>query len=107
MDDLVARVHGDVYFRNAESVTLTLPVGTGAFYFYVEPDYGTHTFTAVAQDSTTSGSISIGWEGGAKYFGFYGTAGDSIQSIVITAASGTDSFAVGEFGLPRCRRTFP
>ena len=37
---------GDVYYSDgATSQTITLPPGTGAFYFYVEPDpFALHTF---------------------------------------------------------------
>ena len=36
--------------------------------------------------------------GGAKYFGFYGTGGATIDSITVTT-SDTLGFAVGEFGI--------
>ncbi len=59
---------------------MTLPSGTGAFYFYAEPNaFSTFTVQAVAQDGTTSGPVPVDGAGGARYLGFYGTGGARVQ----------------------------
>jgi hypothetical protein len=53
--DLEQRVHGDVYGTGATGsfVTLLLPTGTQAFYFYAEPSLvGPFTFTVTANDGS-------------------------------------------------------
>jgi hypothetical protein len=96
---------GDVYdtFNAASAtptqVTITLPAGTNAFYFYAEPQqFAVFSVQATAQDGTTSGPIDVQGEGGAQYFGFYGTGGATLSSITVTTADPT-GFAVGEFGI--------
>jgi hypothetical protein len=80
-------------------ITITLPSGTNAFYFYAEPvQFAILTVTATAQNGTTSGAVSVNGEGGAKYFGFYGTGGMTVSSITVTS-SDNFGFAVGEFGI--------
>jgi hypothetical protein len=74
------------------------PAGTGAFYFYAEPNaFGTFNITA------TSGGVPVAQltEGnsGANYFGFYGTGGDTFSSIIVTFDQGAGGGAVGEFGI--------
>ncbi|MFP4057814.1 MAG: PEP-CTERM sorting domain-containing protein [Candidatus Brocadiia bacterium] len=88
---------GDVYStQGATDVTMTLPAGTTAFYFYAEPNpYELWTITATAQDGTSIVQDVHG-SSGAKYFGFYGTGGDMVASVAVE--SDTD-FAVGEFGI--------
>jgi len=91
-----------VYFTNyAPAVTLTMPADTGAFYFYVEPNtFAEFAFEAVAQDGTSSGTVMAHGSAGAKYFGFYGTGGDTVDSIAVTNTDGGASgFSVGEFGI--------
>jgi hypothetical protein len=95
---------GDVYFTtqnaNPDTTTLTLPAGTGAFYFYAEPEeFGVSNISATAQDGTTSGSVGVEGAFGAQYFGFYGTGGDTIASVTITADPAANGFAIGEFGI--------
>src|SRR5580658_8338703 len=54
------RYKGDVYVAGAKSVTITLPAGANAFYFYAEPNqYMTFTMTATTSAGTTSGPISV------------------------------------------------
>jgi hypothetical protein len=92
---------GDVYFTGTGvlSLTLTLPVSTPAFYFYVEPnDFSTFTVTAIA-DGIAGTATSVTGASGAKYFGVYGTGGSTISSIVVSTDAGADGFAVGEFGI--------
>jgi hypothetical protein len=92
---------GDVYYDLGTTLTMTLPAGTGAFYFYLEPvSFGTFTFEAVAQDGTTSGPVSVAGNSGAKYFGFYGTGGAAIKTIEVTnTGASSEGFAVGEFAV--------
>jgi hypothetical protein len=93
---------GDVYFRDGLTVTLSLPSGTKAFYFYANPNNPvTHTITAVAQDGTTSGPITILPTAGvaANYFGFSATGTDTLSSITVTTSVGATGFGVGEFGI--------
>jgi hypothetical protein len=79
--------------------TITLPSGTTAFYFYAEPNqFQVLTIQATAQDGTTSGPVSVDGNGGAKYFGFYGTGGATISTITVTTPD-TLGFAIGEFGI--------
>jgi hypothetical protein len=91
---------GDVYVTDGNSVTLTMPPDTGAFYLYVEPNFfGEFVFEAVANDGTTSGPISVEGFAGAAYFGFY-AAGGALNSITVTNSdAGAGGFAVGEFGI--------
>jgi len=93
---------GDVYFTNyGAEVTLTMPADTGAFYFYAEPNtFADFAFEAVAQDGTSSGEVIINGSYGAKYFGFYGTGGDTVDSITVTNTDGGASgFSVGAFAI--------
>jgi hypothetical protein len=89
---------GDVYWnQGGGDITLTMPSGTGAFYLYAEPDaFGVETVTATAQDGTAV-TQSVDGNGGASYFGFYGTAGDQIVSITVSDPS--NDFAIGQFGI--------
>jgi hypothetical protein len=98
---------GDVYDDSAVNtgaavpaqVTISLPAGTNAFYFYAEPvNFSDFTITATAQNGTTSNPVTVNGNAGAKYFGFYGTGGVTLASITVTATD-TDGFAVGEFGI--------
>ena len=95
---------GSVYFTGGgvNSMTFTLPPETRAFYFYSLPNtFGTYSMEATAQDGTTSGPISVtsSLAGEAKYFGFYTLGGVEISQIEVTAQTGTNGFAVGEFGI--------
>lgn len=94
---------GDVYYGNGLVQTITLPAGTGAFYFYAEPDqYGTFSIQATAQDGTASPIIPVLSDpnvGGASYFGFYNTNGVPLTSITVTNLSGGSSVAIGEFAI--------
>jgi hypothetical protein len=94
---------GDVYGTDSSTdvstVTITLPTGTPAFYFYAEPNQlAVLTITATGDDGTTSGPISVNGNGGAKYFGFYGLGGATVSSITVTTNDPL-GFAVGEFGI--------
>ena len=91
---------GDVYWTNTGStITITLPAGTGAFYLYAEPNaLSPFDVQATAQDGTTSGAILVDGNGGAQYFGFYGTGGATIATVTVTTAD-TTGLGVGEFGI--------
>ncbi len=87
---------GPVFWIHANTGTLSLPPGTGAFEFYAEPDsFGTMTITATTDTGATSGPISVVGDAGATGFGFFASSGENIASIKIET---TDSdFSVGEF----------
>jgi hypothetical protein len=90
---------GDVYWTTGSTITITLPAGTRAFYFYAEPNtFDVFEVTATAQDGTTSGPIQVQGNSGAKYFGFYATGTPNIESIMVTTTD-TTGFGVGEFGI--------
>jgi subtilase family serine protease len=96
---------GDVYWQNANeggstTLTLTLPTGTRAFYFYAEPnEFETFDLQATAQNGTTSGPLQVYGDSGAQYYGFYANGkGENIRKITISC---NDDFAVGEFGIAR------
>jgi hypothetical protein len=94
---------GSVYFEGFNDLRITLPSGTKAFYFYLEPDFfGTWKVTATA-DGASSGPVKVTSskkKGGAKYFGFFAeTPGANVTSIYITIPAAAMGFAVGEFGI--------
>ncbi|MFQ5740474.1 MAG: hypothetical protein ACE5JX_15820 [Acidobacteriota bacterium] len=90
---------GDVYYTGGPtSQTLTLPAGTQAVYFYIEPNpFSVQTFTAQAfgtSGSASSGAFQADGNGGAVYVGVFVTDGSELTRIEI---SGSTDFAVGEF----------
>jgi hypothetical protein len=90
---------GDVYWTTGSTITMTLPAGTRAFYFYAEPNtFAVFDVTATAQDGTTSGPIQVQGNSGATYFGFYATGTPNIESITVTTTD-TTGLGVGEFGI--------
>jgi hypothetical protein len=94
--------NGALYFSNSGATeTLTLPAGTQAFYFYVESNYYTtsFTYTAVTNSGATSTPVVVAGGGGGHGFAFHSTAGESITSITITGEGlNGGGFAVGQFG---------
>jgi len=103
---------GDVYWFDeltyGNSLTMTLPGGTTAFYLYVEPDFfGTFAFGFSAGGGVLE--IAIDGEGGAQGVGFYTDDPavwlDSviIQKVVTDPndpfADFSNGFGVGEFGI--------
>jgi len=98
---------GDVYAATSGSVTLTLPPGTDAFYFYAEPaQFMTFSMTATSDNGTSSGAIPVAGSSGAQYFGFYTTASDALKTITVSGED-PDGFAVGEFGISSCGYASP
>jgi hypothetical protein len=90
---------GDVYYTGgATSQTITLPSGTGAVYFYVEPNpFSVQTCQATATGSSgtaSTGPISVDGSSGAKYIGFYEEKG-SISGVKVSCST---DFATGEYG---------
>ena len=93
---------GDVYYDSGTTLTMSLPSGTGAFYFYAEPNaFATFTVQAVAQDGTASGPVAVNGAGGATYLGFYGTGGAQVRTVTVTTDAAAQGFAVGEFGVAK------
>ena len=101
---------GDVYIANFPpqggnpNVTVTLPAGTGAFYFYATPISGSYSIQATANDGTTSGPILINATNvshPATYYGFYASAGCVLTSISITTTTtgAGAELVIGEFGI--------
>ncbi|MDP2955967.1 MAG: hypothetical protein Q8N53_06080, partial [Longimicrobiales bacterium] len=88
---------GNVYpTGGSKTQTITLPAGTKAFYFYVEPNpFSLQTFQVVAQPGdVSSGSFSAHGSSGAVYVGVFDRGG-TITSVTIT---GSTDFATGEYG---------
>jgi hypothetical protein len=101
--------NGDVYAvglpTSTDTMVMTLPAGTRAFYFYAEGNAcTTQNVTATSQDGATSGPVSITTDcsgpSEAPYFGFYSTAADPIDTITVTNDSGSGyGTIVAEFGI--------
>lgn len=99
--------NGEVFVNstNATTIDLTEPANPGtniltAFDFYVQPnDSNVYTITVTANGSSTPITLSqsVDGHGGAKYFGFYATDGDTFSNISISADLGAQGFATGEF----------
>jgi hypothetical protein len=94
--------NGDVYYSASDkSITMTMPEGTSAFYFYAQPNsFSMHTISVNVNDGINAGiEINQDVEGyqGASYYGFYGTDGSMVSSITVTCE--TADFAIGEFGI--------
>ncbi len=88
---------GDIYWTKlAKSVELTLPVQTGAFYFYAQPKTGSGEVDITAISNGTVVSQDVTSDGGAAYFGFYADGTDTVSTIIINSDI---DFAVGEFGI--------
>ena len=92
---------GDVYDTGtASNVALTLPAGTKAFYFYVEPTlYDYFDVIATANSGAAEIDHDVHGYGRALFYGFYATGGDTITSITISTTPDADGMAIGEFGI--------
>lgn len=94
---------GEVYSNaGATTTTITLPFGIGAFDLYVEPNTFNLFEIAVraVNGTTTTLSQLVDGLGGAQYFGFYSTDGDSISSITVSDRSGGNA---GGFAMAQMR----
>jgi hypothetical protein len=93
---------GDVYYTDVlvQSVLLTLPSNTAAFYFYAEPAgmLVTYTITATAQSGIYISQPMNGSDGACGY-AFWADGGDTISTINVQCPVNTSGFAVGEFGI--------
>lgn len=96
---------GDVYWLDeiiyGNTLTLTLPLGTQSFYFYLEPNFFGEASFGVTSGTTTR-VLDVMGEGGANGIGFYSDdPGQSLVSITIEKLSAdfTDGFGVGEFAI--------
>jgi len=90
-----------VFSPNPISVTLTLPTGTKAFYFYAQPDALTVQPIRVTYIGATGSplTLSIDGNGGAQGFGLYSDAGEDLASFTIQSVDSGGGFAFGEFGI--------
>lgn len=97
---------GDVYWAGPNTMlTINLPAGTRAFYFYASSEqFGMFTVTATAQNGLSSGAIPIVSNPfgvgtpSAQYFGFYTTDNMDLTTIQISS-SDARGVAVGQFGI--------
>jgi hypothetical protein len=89
---------GDVYMNQGEeTLTLTLPPDTVAFYFYVHASGSTIGFHVTAEDGTDSGGMWSKWDFDAPYIGFYATDGDTLATLTIEADEG--HYGIADFGI--------
>jgi hypothetical protein len=86
---------GAIYYSmGSTSMGLALSAPVDAFLFYAEPNpFGLFDITATAQDGTVL-TQTVDGASGATGFGFYGTGGSKIVSVMVTSSV---DFAVGEF----------
>ena len=86
---------------NKLSVTLTLPTGTKALYFFAQPsDLSVQPITVTYSGATGSPlTLSISGNGGAQGFGLYSDAGEDLTQFTISSVSASGGFAFGEFGI--------
>jgi hypothetical protein len=84
-------------------VTLTLPTGTKAFYFYAMPAEagGFFNMTLNTVDAPDGGSKTqlVDASSGAHFFGVYTTGNSNLTSLIISRPTGSSGFAFGEFGI--------
>jgi hypothetical protein len=99
---------GDAYASDVnftDTLMMTLPANTRAFYFYGMGNScaAPQTVTATSQDGATSGPVSVTTDcisNQPKYFGFYSSAADPITTITVSNDSATGfGNVVGEFGI--------
>ncbi len=98
--------NGDIYapVNPLTSVTINLPAGTRAFYFYVNPLNLNNPWSvrATAQDGTNSGDIAIPGGNAAEYYGFYSTCDLNLTSITISTTTVIPTgrpFQFGQFAI--------
>lgn len=93
---------GDVYVAEGQAtLSLTLPAGTAAFSFYVQPDAWDLFEFQVSAGGSTSAAFTVDGDSGARYVGIYST--DPGQPLTQVWIENTDAraggFAVGEFAI--------
>ena len=94
-----------IYFNGgANTLTITLAQAVAAFDLIIEsnslaPLVFNIQSTAFGNNIDQTLTQAVTGSVGGKYFGFYGTDGDLISSITITAPTEASGFAVGEFRL--------
>ena len=94
---------GDVFYTGSSpgliTVTVSLPARTVAFCFYGQPKNGaTFDLSATAQNRTSSGPLTVGAAGGARYLGFHSGGGTYLDSVTISC---DEAFAIGELGIAK------
>ena len=89
---------GDVYWTPGPVEITGVPSYAGAFYLYAQPNnFSTYNITVIS--STNSVQRLVSGNGGANGFGIYGTGGELISQIIISADGAAGGFAIGEFGI--------
>jgi len=95
--------NGEVYYNEGNtSFQITLPDDIVAFDLYLQPEqfnmFDIELTGMNGATTTASLSQSIAGNGGAQYFGFYATNGDTLKTITITDKSGgaANGFAVAQ-----------
>lgn len=91
---------GHVYATTESDLLMfSLPAGTMAFSFYVQPNLKADFEFAVVSGATLAVE-TINGDGGAQYFGFYSDDLDPLKFVYILQTSkDSDGFAVGEFAI--------
>jgi hypothetical protein len=96
---------GDLYTASSSAVstvTLTLPDGTGAFAFFLEPNnLSAFTFTVsctTADGGSLQETASIVGDKGATGFAFHCST-SPLSSVTILVPAGAGGFALGEFSI--------
>lgn len=91
---------GDVYATDDHELVMTLPTGTLAFYFYLQPNFK-DVFEFEVTSATTSDLLDVDGNGGARYVGIYTDDPlDPLQSVTVRQTTmDSDGFAVGEMAV--------
>ncbi len=90
---------GDVYYNGSRYGGIYLPVGTQAFYFYVEPN-AMASYDITVRSGNALVTLPVDGNGGARGFGVWADGGDTLDGVNISSLTYFwTSFAVGEFGI--------
>jgi hypothetical protein len=81
-----------------DTVTLTLPPDTVAFYLYVEPNAMSMYAVEVSVPEASSGPVMVSGRSGATCFAFY-AAGAPLSEVTVAVDGYAGGFAIGEFGI--------
>ncbi|MHB1318710.1 MAG: hypothetical protein ACYCYF_08855 [Anaerolineae bacterium] len=81
-----------------DTLEITLPANTMAFYMYVDSNNNSSCETVVAAGSASSGPVVLNIDEDAPFFGFYST-GAPLDSVIVTAQARCDGVAIGDFGI--------